>query len=403
MPPVYGKEYRQALCDAKLGACFLSKWNGDEYTRRVFEIPACGVMLLAERTRTMESLFKEGRDAECFGSAEEPLDYNLLFRWFVGLNMDDPIWDVSVFTKNRDRLLQGDVAQAFFEAVTAEAHVQGLLSAEHFTVDGTLLAAWASHKSVRPKDAATPPPTDDDPGNPTVDFRGERRTNATHQSTTDPDAQLVRKSRGQAAILGYRGHVLMENRSGLVVRAEATRVVGASELATALALATAIPGDHRVTVGGDKGYDTAGFVTGCRALGITPHGAQNITARHPSAIDARTTRHPGYAGSQRCRKRVEEVFGLAEAHRAAPQTPPLGPRLGQLDLRVADDRLQPDPDAQSPGERRLSGAPRAPRAPAGARGRCSTGSLVPSFASGHRLTSFREGSGASGASFSTAC
>ncbi len=238
----------------------------------------------------------------------EQLDYNLLFRWFVGLNMDDPIWDVSVFTKNRDRLLQGDVAQAFFAAVTAQAQAQGLLSAEHFTVDGTLLEAWASHKSVRPKDAA-PPPTDDDPGNPTVDFRGERRTNATHQSTTDPDAQLVRKSRGQAAILGSRGHVLMENRSGLVVQAQATRVVGASEPATALALATAIPGDHRVTVGGDKGYDTAGFVTGCRGLGITPHVAQHSTARHPSAIDARTTRHPGYAVSQRCRKRVEEVFG----------------------------------------------------------------------------------------------
>jgi len=238
----------------------------------------------------------------------EQLDYNLLFRWFVGLSMDDPIWDVSVFTKNRDRLLQGDVAQAFFEAVTAHAQAQGLLSAEHFTVDGTLLEAWASHKSVRPKDQP-PPPTDEDPGNPTVDFRGEKRTNATHQSTTDLDAQLVRKSRGQAAILGYRGHVLMENRSGLVVQAQATRVVGASEPAAALALATAIPGDHRVTVGGDKGYDTAGFVTGCRALGITPHVAQHSTTTRGSMIDGRTTRHPGYAVSQRCRKRVEEVFG----------------------------------------------------------------------------------------------
>ncbi len=238
----------------------------------------------------------------------EQLDYNLLFRWFVGLNMDDPIWDVTVFTKNRDRLLQGDVAQAFFEAVTDQAKAAGLLSAEHFTVDGTLLEAWASHKSVRPKGEATPP-TDDDPGNPTVDFHGEKRTNATHQSTTDPDAQLVRKSKGQAAILGYRGHVLMENRSGLVVQAQATQVVGAAEPAIALELATAIPGDHRVTMGGDKGYDTADFVAGCRERAITPHVAQNISTHRDSAIDARTTRHPGYDISQRCRKRVEEVFG----------------------------------------------------------------------------------------------
>ena len=220
----------------------------------------------------------------------EQLDYNLLFRWFVGLSMDEAIWDPTVFTKNRDRLFQGDIAQAF-------------------TVDGTLLEAWASHKSVKPKDQPTPPAGDADPGNPTVDFRGEKRCNATHQSTTDPDAQLVRKSRGQAAILGYRGHVLMENRHGLVVGAQATQVVGASEPATALALATAIPGEHRATLGGDKGYDTADFVAGCRDLKITPHVAQNVHARHRSALDGRTTRHPGYAISQRCRKRVEEVFG----------------------------------------------------------------------------------------------
>jgi len=238
----------------------------------------------------------------------EQLDYNLLFRWFVGLSMDDPIWDVTVFTKNRDRLLQGDVAQAFFEAVTGQAAAHGLLSAEHFTVDGTLLEAWASHKSFQPKDHPTPP-TDADPGNPTVDFRGEKRSNATHQSTTDPDAQLVRKSRGQAAILGYRGHLLMENRSGLVVQAQATPVVGASEPAVALDLATAIPGDHRATLGGDKGYDTADFVAGCRGQHITPHVAQNISDQRGSAIDGRTTRHPGYALSQRTRKRVEEVFG----------------------------------------------------------------------------------------------
>ena len=148
----------------------------------------------------------------------EQLDYNLLFRWFVGLSMDDPIWDPTVFTKNRDRLFQGDIAQAFFAAVLTQARQADLVSAEHFTVDGTLLEAWASHKSVKPKDQPIPP-SEGDPGNPTVDFRGERRSNATHQSTTDPDAQLIRKSRGQAAILGYRGHVLMENRHGRVVGA----------------------------------------------------------------------------------------------------------------------------------------------------------------------------------------
>ena len=239
----------------------------------------------------------------------EQLDYNLLFRWFVGLSMDDPIWDPTVFTKNRERLFQGDIAQAFFAAVLTQARQANLVSAEHFTVDGTLLEAWASHKSVQPKAQPTTPPADPDPGNPTVDFRGEKRTNATHQSKTDPDAQLIRKSRGQAAILGYRGHVLMENRHGLVVQAQATQVVGASEPATALTLATALPGAHRVTLGGDKGYDTAAFVQGCRDLTITPHVAQNVTDHRGSAIDGRTTRHPGYAVSQRCRKCVEEVFG----------------------------------------------------------------------------------------------
>lgn len=238
----------------------------------------------------------------------EQLDYNLLFRWFVGLSMDDPIWDPTVFTKNRDRLFQGDIAQAFFTAVLTQARQANLVSAEHFTVDGTLLEAWASHKSFKPT-ADPAPPSDGDPGNPTVDFRGAQRSNATHQSTTDPDAQLVRKSNAHAAILGYRGHVLMENRHGLVVGAQATRVVNASEPATALTLATAIPGDSRATLGGDKGYDTAAFVRGCRDLTITPHVAQNDHARHRSAIDGRTTRHPGYALSQRCRKCVEEVFG----------------------------------------------------------------------------------------------
>lgn len=180
------------------------------------------------------------------------LDYNLLFRWFVGLHMDDPIWDVTVFTKNRDRLLAGDVAQAFFDAVLAQAKARRLVSSEHFTVDGALLEAWASQKSFkRTGDPASPPP--DDPGNPTVDFRGDVRSNATHASTTDPDARLARKSKGQGAILAYRGSDLMENRHGLAVRAQTTQAVGPIEPETALDLATAIPGEHQVTLGGDKG------------------------------------------------------------------------------------------------------------------------------------------------------
>ena len=236
----------------------------------------------------------------------EQLDYNLLFRWFVGLNMDDPTWDVTVFTKNRDRLLAGDIAQAFFDAVLRQARARDLLSTEHFTVDGTLLEAWASQKSFQQKGDVAPPP--DDPGNPTVDFRGERRTNATHASTTDPEARVAKKAPGQAAKLAYLGHVLMENRHGLVVQARVTQATGTAERETALSLATTIPGDHRVTLGGDKGYDTGPFVAACRQLRITPHVAQD-TAGRASAIDGRTTRHPGYTASQRKRKRVEEIFG----------------------------------------------------------------------------------------------
>ena len=237
----------------------------------------------------------------------EQLNYNLLFRWFVGLNMDEPVWDPTVFTKNRDRLLLGDVAQAFFDAVLTQAKARDLLSPEHFTVDGTLLEAWASQKSFRPTGEAPPPP--DDPGNATVNFRGERRSNATHASTTDPEARLARKGDGQPAILAYRGHVLMENRHGLVVQATVTQAVGPTEPETALALATTIPGEQPVTLGADKAYDTGPFVTGCRDLHITPHVAQNITAHRGSTIDGRTTRHPGYAVSQTKRKRVEEIFG----------------------------------------------------------------------------------------------
>jgi transposase len=234
----------------------------------------------------------------------EQLNYNLLFRWFVGLSMDDLVWDATVFTKNRERLLQGDIARAFFERVLAQAKARQLLSAEHFTVDGTLIEAWAGLKSFKKKGTPTIPP--DDPGNPTVNFHGDRRSNATHASTTDPEARLARKGHQHEAKLSYQGHVLMENRHGLVVESCLTQASGIAERETALAMATNLP--PGATLGADKGYDTAGFVAGLRALGVTPHVAQNTTNRR-SAIDRRTTRHPGYTLSQRARKRVEEIFG----------------------------------------------------------------------------------------------
>jgi transposase len=237
----------------------------------------------------------------------EQLDYNLLFRWFVGLEMDDLVWDHSVFTKNRERRLAGDIAEAFFERVLAQARHAHLLSNEHFTVDGTLIEAWAGQKSFKKKtDAAGPPP--DDPGNPTVNFRGEPRRNATHASTTDPDARLAKKTRGQESKLAYQGHVLIENRSGLVVANCLARASGIGERAAALLMVNELPRRPRATLGADRGYDSADFVLALRGLGVTPHLAQN-TSNRSSAIDRRTTRHRGYEVSQRTRKRVEEVFG----------------------------------------------------------------------------------------------
>ena len=235
----------------------------------------------------------------------EQLQYNLLFRWFVGLAMDDAVWTPTTFTKNRDRLLSGEVAAAFFAAVLEQARAGRLLSDEHFTVDGTLFQAWASQKSFRPRDAGpTAPP--DDPGNPSVDFRGERRANDTHQSTTDPDAKLYRKSAGTPAILGYLGHVLMENRHGLAVDACVTPADGTAERDAALSMLAALPTrDRAITVGADKLFDQRPFVEPARGLGVTPH----VTQRVHSAIDARTTRHAGYAISQRKRKLVEQIFG----------------------------------------------------------------------------------------------
>lgn len=236
----------------------------------------------------------------------EQLDFNILYRWFVGLGMDDPVWDATVYTKNRRRLLEGRVDVKFFEAILNQAEEKGLLSEEHFTVDGTLIEAWASQKSFQLKGRPSPPP--DDPGNPSVNFRGEKRANQTHESKTDPQAKLWRKARGHEAKLCYMGHALMENRNGLAVAGKATMASGYAEREAALELIESKTGGARITLGADKGYDVADFVESLRAMEVTPHVAQNDTNRS-SAIDARTTRHPGYDVSQRIRKRVEEIFG----------------------------------------------------------------------------------------------
>ena len=238
----------------------------------------------------------------------EQLDYNLLFRWFVGLSMDDPVWDATVYSKNRERLLEADIAQAFFEQGVELARQHGLLGDEHFTGDGTLIEAWAGQKSFKKKQEASPEPPADDRGNPSVDFRGEKRRNDTHESTTDGDARLFKKAQGQEAKRGYRGHLLAENRHGLAVNTRLTLATGRAEREAALAMAEEIPGVHRVTRGADKNYDTHDFVREIRWRRVTPHLAQNHTHRC-SAIDQRTTRHAGYAISQRKRKRVEEIFG----------------------------------------------------------------------------------------------
>lgn len=242
----------------------------------------------------------------------EQLDYNLLFRWFVGLNMDDPVWDASTFSKNRDRLLEGGVGERFFQGVLRQAREKNLLSDEHFSVDGTLLEAWASAKSLQAKDPdkrKEPCDPPEDPGNPTVDFHGEKRNNDTHESKTDPQAQLARKGKGKEAKLSYSGNLLIENRHGLIVDAEVWEANGTAERDAALAMLERLAGEGRVTVGGDKNYDTRDFVAECRHLHVTPHVAQNEKRRGGSAIDGRTTRHAGYALSQRKRKRIEECFG----------------------------------------------------------------------------------------------
>src|SRR5215207_11387974 len=236
----------------------------------------------------------------------ERLQYDLLFRWFLDLNITDAAFDASTFAKNRERLLAHDVDAQFFDAVLAEAKQHGLLSDEHFTVDGTLLESWASLKSFRPKDGGDAPPPAGG-RNPNVDVHGQKRSNATHASTTDPDARLARTGKGKEAKLCLAGHVLMENRHGLAVDVLLTHATGTAEREAALVLLDRRPGRrHRVTLGADKNYDTRDFVRQCRERRVTPHVTQNTSGRR-SAIDGRTTRHPGYALSQRVRKRVEEI------------------------------------------------------------------------------------------------
>ena len=237
----------------------------------------------------------------------EQLEYNLLFRWFVGLNMDEAVWVPTVFTKNRDRLWEGDIAEKFFQAVLTQARVVDLISDEHFTVDGTLIEAWAGQKSFQRKDRPAPPP--DDPGNPTVNFHGETRSNDTHESTTDPDARLARKSGGHESKLAYCGNVMIENRNGLVVDTELLQCNGTAERDAAMLMAERVEGTERITVGADKAYDTKDFVSEMRGMNVTPHVSQNTKRPGGSAIDGRATRHEGYQVSQRKRKRIEEVFG----------------------------------------------------------------------------------------------
>ena len=237
----------------------------------------------------------------------EQLEYNLLFRWFVGLNMDEPVWDVTVFTKNRERLLRADIAKKFFELVLKQAQALDLMSDKHFTVDGTLLEACAGLKSFKRLHGAEEPPPDDR-GNPTVDFHGEKRSNQTHQSTTDPDAMLAKKGAGKEAKLSYSGHVLMENRNGLVAEVEVLQANGTAERDAALVMIENIQGDQPITIGADKAYDTKDFVKETRNMNATPQVAQHNKGRK-SAIDGRTTRHPGYAISQQKRKLVEQGFG----------------------------------------------------------------------------------------------
>lgn len=240
----------------------------------------------------------------------EQLDYNLLFRWFVGLTVDEPIWDHSTFTKNRERLIEAKVARKLLRRIVRQARAAKLLSNEHFSVDGTLIESWAAVKSMRRRDGSDEPPG---PGrNPTVNWHGEKRTNDTHVSPTDPQAKLYTKSKGQPAKLSYLGHVLMDHRHGLPVDVEVTEANGHAEREAALAMLDRHQARAARTVAGDKAYDSADFIEACRARGVTPHVAMNVNAQRDTNLDGRTTRHAGYWISQRIRKRIEECFGWAK-------------------------------------------------------------------------------------------
>ncbi len=241
----------------------------------------------------------------------EQVRYNLLYRWFIGLAIDDEVWDHSSFSKNRDRLLEHAVVESFFTEVMTLADKQALLSKDHFSVDGTLIQAWASHKSFVRKDGRSDDANGGSGGgrNAQANWKGKPRSNDTHASTTDPDARLFRKSHNTAAVMAFQGHVLMENRSGLVVGAVVTHADGMGERAAALAMLDTLPGKHPKTIAADKAYDTRDFIDACRQRRVTPHVAANDTRIGGSAIDARTTRHSGYAVSQTIRKRIEEHFG----------------------------------------------------------------------------------------------
>ena len=274
----------------------------------------------------------------------QQITYNMLFRWFVGLAMDAPVWDVTVFTKNRDRLLDGDIARSFLAAILVDPQVKPLLSSEHFSVDGTLIEAWASMKSFRPKDGSGEPPAQGRNGE--RDFHGEKRSNETHASTTDPDARLYKKSPGSAAKLCHMGHVVMENRNGLVVAAAMTPATGTAEREAAVAMIEQPADGKHITLGADKAYDTADFVAEMRRLGVTPHVSQNDKGRR-SAIDGRTTRHPGYAVSLRVRKRIEEVFGWIKTVGGLRKTRHRGTALvgWMFTLAAAAYNVVPDPQA----------------------------------------------------------
>jgi transposase len=240
----------------------------------------------------------------------EQIDFHFLYRWFVGLKADDKLWNETVFSKNRERLLTGEIADIFFNKVIELAEKHKLISNDHFTVDGTLVEAWASLKSFQPKDGEDKRSDDDAPGNPTVDFRGEKRSNKTHESRTDPESRIYRKSTGQAAKLSYMSHVLMENRNGLAVGVKTTQASYHAEHEAALSMIDSLNKKHRITLGADKHYDNDPFVEQLRDRNVTPHIAQKLHAKkHHSAIDGRATRHEGYVISQKKRKLVEEVFG----------------------------------------------------------------------------------------------